>query len=244
LPPTPGLLRDAAVYSGEYSSSRRPFHGLEAFAMSFLGTSVSVAPPGYLVVFGERMVPTGPAGLFQDVDHPQVQLQAVVENGRATKLLFGGELQRRDLIHQTRTLTIAATLAALAALGVLIGLFSPARWRLPQTSVQRIAGALRGPAAALWLIAIVAFVAKLQAALADQSTIVYGWPQPQVLLASVCALAAAVLSWAAAALTPFAWAGRGGWSAWRKLRFTATILVFSAFGLLLAVLGALQPWNP
>jgi hypothetical protein len=53
-----------------------------------------------------------------------------------------------------------------------------------------------------------------------------------------------VLSWAAAALTPFAWAGRDGWSAWRKLRFTATILAFAAFGALLAVLGALQPWNP
>ena len=46
------------------------------------------------------------------------------------------------------------------------------------------------------------------------------------------------------ALTPFAWAGAGGWSLWRKLRFTATVVVFSAFGLLLAVLGALQPWNP
>ena len=135
-------------------------------------------------------------------------------------------------------------MAALASIGVPFSLFSPARWRAPQTSMQRLAGALRGPAAALWLIAIAAFGAKLSTALADQSTIVYGWPQPLILLASGAGLAAALLSGAAAALTPFAWAGRGGWSVWRKLRFTATILVFSAFGLLLAVLGALQPWNP
>ena len=57
-------------------------------------------------------------------------------------------------------------------------------------------------------------------------------------------LAAAALSGAALALTPFAWAGSDGWSLARKLRFTATVLVFSAFALLLAALGALQPWNP
>ncbi|MGZ6016738.1 MAG: hypothetical protein ACXWKM_13425, partial [Phenylobacterium sp.] len=156
----------------------------------------------------------------------------------------GGELWRADWVHQTRTLAAAALLAILASIGVLFGLASPARWRLPQTGPQRLAGALRGPAAALWLFAVPAFALKLQGALADQSTVVYGWPGPLVTAASAAALAAAVLSWAAAVLTPFAWAGAGGWSAWRKLRFTATILVFSAFGALLAALGALQPWNP
>jgi CubicO group peptidase (beta-lactamase class C family) len=245
LPPAPSLLRDAAIYQGAYATTRRPFHGLEAFAMSFLATSATVAPPGYLVVSGERFVPAGKPGLFQDVDHPYLQIQAVVENGRVTKFLEGGgELWRVDLIHQTQTLAMAAGLAALVSIGVLFGLVSPARWRLPQTSVQRIAGALRGLAAGLWLFSILAFATKLQAGLADQSTVAFGWPQPQILAASAAALVAAVLSWIAAALTPFAWTGQGGWNRWRKLRFTATILVFSAFGLLLALLGALQPWNP
>ena len=62
--------------------------------------------------------------------------------------------------------------------------------------------------------------------------------------ASAAALAAAVLSWGAAALTPIALAGRAGWSPWRKLRFTVTVVIFAGFGLLLATLGALQPWNP
>ena len=245
LSPTPAILHDAGQYNGEYLSTRRPFHGLEAFAMRFLATPVSVAAPGYLMVGPERFVATGQPGTFQDADHPWVQIRAVTGTGGSGKLLLGGgELWRADWLHQTRTLGIVAMLTILASIGILFGLASPARWRLPQTRVQRLAGALRGPAAVLWLFAIPAFALKLQGALADQSSIVYGWPGPLVTAVSVAGLAAAVLSWAAAALTPIALAGRDGWSAWRKLRFTTTIVVFSAFGLLLAVLGALQPWNP
>jgi hypothetical protein len=245
LAATPALLHDASLYRGEYLSTRRPFHGLEAFAMGFLATPVSVAAPGYLMVGPERFVATGERGLFQDADHPWVQIRSRTEPGQPTKLLLGGgELWRADWVHQTRTLGALALLTVIVSVGILIGLASPTRWRLPQTRVQRLAGALRGPAALLWLFAVTAFALKLQASLADQSTVVYGWPGPLVTAASVAALAAAALSWAAAALTPFAWAGQGGWSSWRKLRFTATILVFSAFGILLAVLGALQPWNP
>ncbi|HEY8003237.1 MAG TPA: serine hydrolase domain-containing protein [Phenylobacterium sp.] len=245
LAATPAILRDAGVYNGEYRSTRRPFHGLEAFAMGFLTTPVSVAAPGYLMIGPERFVAMRAPGMFQDADHPWQQIQVRTGAGQPTKLLLGGgELWRADWLHRTRTLGVLALLTIMASVGILFGLGSPARWRLPQTRVQRLAGALRGPAAALWLFAIPAFALKLQGALADQSTVVYGWPGPLVTAVSVAALAAAVLSWAAAALTPFAWAGGGGWSPWRKLRFTATILVFSAFGLLLAALGALQPWNP
>jgi CubicO group peptidase (beta-lactamase class C family) len=245
LAATPAILRDANRLSGEYLSTRRPFHGLEAFAMGFLTTPVSVAAPGYLMVGTERFVATSEAGVFQDPDHPWAQIRALTGPGQTTKLVLGGgELWRADWAHQTRTLGVVALLAILASVGVLFGLASPARWRLPQTRIQRLAGTLRGPAAALWLFAVPAFALKLQAALADQSTVVYDWPGPLVTAASSAALAATVLSLAAAALTPFAWAGQDGWSAWRKLRFTVTIAVFSAFGLLLATLGALQPWNP
>jgi len=245
LPATPAILRDADLYRGEYLSTRRPFHGLEAFAMGFLTTPVSVAAPGYLMVGPERFVAMGEPGMFQDADHPWVQIQAQAGPGRTTKLILGGgELWRVDWVHQTRTLGLVALLTMLTSAGVLFGLASPARWRLPQTAAQRIAGALRGSAAALWLFGIPVFALKLQSALADQSTVVYGWPGPLVTAVSIAGLVAAGLSWAAAALTPFAWAGRDGWSGWRKLRFTVTIAVFSAFGALLAVLGALQPWNP
>ncbi|HEY0435845.1 MAG TPA: serine hydrolase domain-containing protein [Phenylobacterium sp.] len=244
LAATPAILRDASLYNGEYRSTRRAFHGMGAFAMSFLSTPVSVAAPGYLMLGSERFVAMSEPGMFQDPDHPWLQIRVKTEPGQPTKLLLGGELWRADWMHQTRTLGLLALVTVLSSVGVLFGLGSLARWRLPQTRIQRIAGALRGPAAALWLFALPAFALKLQSGLADQSTVAYGWPQPIVIAASTAALAAAVLSWAAAALTPFAWAGQDGWSAWRKLRFTTTVAVFAAFGLLLAMLGALQPWNP
>ena len=127
---------------------------------------------------------------------------------------------------------------------MLIGLCSPARWRAPQTPVQRWAGRLGGPAAALWVVAAAAFLVQLTQALADNSTIVYRWPGPLMLTAAWAALAAALLSGAALVLTPFAWRGAEGWSGWRKARFSATVLAFSALALVLAVQGALQPWNP
>jgi hypothetical protein len=216
-----------------------------AFALGLLTTRVSVVAPGYLRVGSERFVATAEPGVFQDADQPGLQIQAKTGPGQTTRLLLGsGELWRADWLHQTRNLLLLALLTTMASVGILFGLASPARWREPQTRLQRLAGALRGPAAILWLFAIAAFVVKLLGALADQSSVVYGWPGPLLSTACLAALVAAVLSWTAAALTPFAWAGAGGWSAWRKLRFTATILAFSAFGLLLALLGALQPWSP
>jgi CubicO group peptidase (beta-lactamase class C family) len=245
LPPAPALLSQGSVYGGEFMSTRTAFHGLEAFMMGLRTTQVSVARPGYLMVGVERFIPAGRPGLFQDVDSPRVQLQAVPDHGRAAKLILpGGELWRRDWVHQSRTLALGAISTALACIGVLFGLFGVARWQLPQTPVQRLAGRLRGVAAGLWLVAVGAFGIKAVQALADQTTIVFGWPGALMLTASSTALAAAVLSWAATVMLPQVWAGADGWSQWRKLRFTLTVAVFSAFGLLLAVLGALQPWNP
>jgi len=245
LAPTPALLRDPGLLRGEYLSTRRPFHGLEDFAMGFLTTPVSVAAPGYLKVGPERFVATSEPGLLQDADHPWVKIRVEAGRNRTTKLLLGGgELWRADWTRQTATLGLFTLAALVASIGVLYGLASPARWRLPQTPTQRLAGTLRGLAALFWLFAVPAFALKLQTALTDQSTVVYGWPGPLVTMASAAALAAALLSWAAAALTPFVWASRDGWNAWRKLRFTATILAFSAFGWLLAIRGALQPWSP
>ena len=192
-------------------------------------------------------MPTGQPGGFQYVDRPaSIRLSLGFNQGRVQTVGFGPSdtWERVDSLRATQTLADVALMAAAACAAVLVGLFSPVRWRLPQTLTQRIAGSLRGLAAGLWLVAVAAFAMKAQAALADHATAAYGWPGPLMLTASVSALLAAILSWSAAALTLFAWAGRGGWGVWRKLRFTVTILAFSVLGLLLAILGALQPWNP
>ena len=103
----------------------------------------------------------------------------------------------------------------------------------------------------LWLLLLAPFfflsyglVNSHTASRDDVGSLVFGWPGPLMLVASGAGLAAAVLSWAAMVATPWALAGRDGWNNWRKARFRATTMAFAAFGLLLATLGALQPWNP
>jgi len=88
--PAPELLSQAAIYSGEFITTRRPFHGLEAFAMGFRPTAVSVVAPGYLLIGGERFVPSGMAGLFVAADHPPSMVRIVMEGGRAGKLVSSG----------------------------------------------------------------------------------------------------------------------------------------------------------
>ena len=76
--------------------------------------------------------------------------------------------------------------------------------------------------------------------------VMYNWPGPFLLVASACALVAALLTGLTLLMAPAVW--RGGrrvdsWTAWRKLRFTITTLVFAAFSLILALWGALEPWS-
>ena len=213
--------------------------------MGLQWTPVAVVRPGYLMVGAERFVPAGPPGRFEDVDDPPTQMQVELDHGRATKLITPhGEFWRIDPIHQTGTLILLAVLSALTCIGVLFGLSSVARWRLPQTTAQRLACGMRDSAAVLWSCALAAFAVEAIRALSDRNSLVFGWPGPLMLASSSAALGAALLSWAAAASTPFAWNGRDGWSLQRKLRFTATVVIFSVFGVLLTALGALQPWNP
>jgi hypothetical protein len=78
----------------------------------------------------------------------------------------------------------------------------------------------------------------------DQGKIVFGWPPASLVAASAFALAAALASGAALVLTPLAWAkAEKSWRLGRKLRFSATSLIFAALGLQLAFWGALEPWT-
>ena len=80
----------------------------------------------------------------------------------------------------------------------------------------------------------------------DLGKIMYGWPGPLVLMASACALVAALLTLLVLIMTPVVW--RGGrrldsWTIGRKFRFTATTLIFVAFSFQLLMWGALAPWS-
>ena len=71
----------------------------------------------------------------------------------------------------------------------------------------------------------------------------FGWPSPWLIAASSFGLAAALVSGLAFLLTPLTWGGgEKTWTVGRRLRFTLTSLIFAAFGLQLALWGALAPW--
>ncbi len=74
----------------------------------------------------------------------------------------------------------------------------------------------------------------------------YGWPGAWLLIASVAAFAATVMTLLCLGLLPVVW--RGGrrvdsWDAGRKATFSFTTLVFALFALLLGLWGALEPWS-
>lgn len=83
------------------------------------------------------------------------------------------------------------------------------------------------------------------AAAVDLAEVVYAWPTPSIQIFSIGALIATLLSVSAALFLPAAWrpGDRPGWSRWRTLRFTLATITFVAFGLLLALWGALRPWS-
>ena len=64
--------------------------------------------------------------------------------------------------------------------------------------------------------------------------------------ASTCALVAAALTVLTIAALPAIWQGGRrveSWTGLRKLFFTATVLIYTGFSVLLALNGALEPWN-
>jgi len=75
--------------------------------------------------------------------------------------------------------------------------------------------------------------------------IFFDWPSAWLVTASASALVAALLTIATVILLIFVW--RGGrrldsWSVGRKMRFTATVVIFALFSLVLATRGGLYPW--
>jgi hypothetical protein len=142
-------------------------------------------------------------------------------------------------------LTILAALvggASVAALGA--PLFRDRR-EFRQAQVQARAGLAQIMQSGLWLTAIGCF-SIWASGTSDVSSLIRDWPGVWLLAASACALVASVLSIPVLMLLPWAW--RGGrrvdsWTVGRKLRFTITALLFAAFSVVLALTGAIAPWD-
>ncbi|MDR3512934.1 MAG: serine hydrolase, partial [Caulobacteraceae bacterium] len=253
--PRPGsaeLAAQGAVYDGAYLTTRRPYGGLGLFNTLLKGPmQVRVTGDGRLVTEGGEnpgaWVPDGPAGRFIQTMGSEVSAFRI-ENGRAVRWYAPSGVVAYDRVgplRQLPALQIAAALAALASIATIVGLFTRDRREFRQTPMQARAGQVQTAIAALWLVAM-ALAAAYGFEARNPAYAMYAWPGPFVLVGSACALVAALLTGLTVLMAPAVW--RGGrrvdsWTAWRKLRFTVSTLVFACFSALLAYWGALEPWS-
>ncbi|HKP78789.1 MAG TPA: serine hydrolase, partial [Phenylobacterium sp.] len=248
------LLDAAGAFAGDYLSTRRASGGLEGFVGLIAGAAeVTVTPGGRLIT--HRMdetrawVPEGPVS--------QGRFIAAAGDGRLAFHMDGGRavsfrpdintetLQRAGFSQRLSTLAVMAVLTALAAVMTLMGLALRSRRELRQNQIQARAALLQNIQAGLWIVAFALFGAW-GAGASNLSTIMYGWPGPLIITASTCALVAAALSLITIAALPAIWQGGrrvDSWSATRKVFFTLTVLIYTAFSVLLAMNGALEPWS-
>ncbi len=249
---SPELARQSGVYAGNYLTTLRSYGGMEGFVRALSGlTRVDVTSTGYLTTTtagGTQLwAATRTPGVFRAYDGSRT-LVFQIENGRAVRAFppSGMEtLERRGRFAGPGLLSVLAALAALASLATLIGVAFRNRRDFRETAWQARASQAQNVQAILWLLSMGLFAVWVSGA-GDLTRLVYGWPGPWIVLASACALVAAVLTAATVVLLPIIW--RGGrrvdsWSAGRKLRFTITVLIFAAFSADLAYWGALSPWS-
>jgi CubicO group peptidase (beta-lactamase class C family) len=235
-------------YTGTYLPNRRPFSGLEKFVWLMIGqASVEVTPDGYLVTRSDgdtdTWTPSGRPGHFLAVDGPQTT-DFAIRGGEAMQWYQQGgtaSFNRVGPLYQRKVLLLVTLLACMAAAATVIGAALHWQRALASTRVQRRLGGAQLLAAAAWLIALGA-AAVFGSGASDKAQLVFDWPGAPLLIASSAALLASLLSAGVLIAMPFAWMQDAGWGRWRKLRFSATNVLFCALGLQLALWGFLQPW--
>jgi CubicO group peptidase (beta-lactamase class C family) len=252
LPPpgSPALVNQYGTYRGTYLTTRRAYGGLEKFVDMLTGWStVRVTDDGYLVITrpggAQAFAPDSPDGHFRAVaDGAPVVFK--IEDGKASRWMMAGAVayERAGLWSRALTLSVLAALTGLVSVGLLGAVISRNRRDFRETAWQARATLLHATIAVLWLLALLAF-GVWSTGTGDVANVVYHWPGPLLLIASACALVAAILTLVSVAISPLVW--RGGrrldsWSAAQKLRFSASTAIFAAFSIVLLHWGALAPW--
>jgi CubicO group peptidase (beta-lactamase class C family) len=251
------LIRNRSIYEGAYLSTRRAYSGLEGFlGATISGADVRVTPEGRLFVAARGLTRLyaleGPVseGRFISADGDE-RLAFRVENGRATSFQteFGGAaglFERTPGWRSPTFLVVLAGLTAFAAVATLVGLMMRDRREARENSMQARAGLVQNIQALLWLACFATFGVWAIRETGDIANVMFGWPGPLLVLASSSALVAAILNLPTLAALPAVWQGGrrvDSWTALRKLYFTATLLIYVAFAVLLAVSGGLAPWS-
>jgi CubicO group peptidase (beta-lactamase class C family) len=252
-PPSPDLAAARAGYAGDYLSEKRRYGGLEQFvALLHDVAHVEVTPEGRLLVRapggGGLWAPAEAAGQVRTLDGQQTAGFQMVDGVAQRWLPPSGvqTFQRVGPLWQVRTLAALAVAALIASVATLIGIATRDRLQFRQTPIQGAASALQTNTAVLWFVAMGGFAFWALRARLDDAYAFFYWPGPWVVVASASALVAAVGSLLQVTLLPGIW--RGGrrvdsWTAGRKLRFSATALIFLALSLILLLWGALEPWT-
>ena len=251
---SPTLRDRASDFAGYYVGNRRAYRGLEGMVGLLIGgVEVKITPEGRLAVASGGKVRTFvPQGELSEgrfisttgADH----LAFSMANGRAYAFqtpLGEQSFERSGFWKRPTTLALLALLSGAAAITTIAGLFLRNRREFRETSVQRQASLIQTSQAVLWLAALTLF-GLWAAGTSDVANVMYGWPSAALIIASACVLVAAVLALLSLIMLPAIW--RGGrrvdsWSALRKASFTFTVLVYTAFSVLLGLWGALTPWN-
>jgi CubicO group peptidase (beta-lactamase class C family) len=253
-PPIPAPLAGApeqraamAEYAGQYLPTRRQYGGLAGFLMRAQAATIGVSPDGYLTLSGpqgpQRFVPTGEPDRFRAANGPGL-IEFERRDGRLVLPTIGMAFEKAGLLQSSTILIALSVLAVLAAIGSLIGVRIRAGRGLPSTRAQRRAGQLLVGAAMLWIASLASLAVFAAGVASNANQLVFSWPTPSIVLFSTLALFAALVSWTAVGFLPMVWRGGAGWTRWRKLRYSAAVVLFGVLALILLGWGALQPWNP
>lgn len=253
-PPGAASPAPAANYVGHYLSTRRAYSGLEAFAGRLRGgASVQAGANGALATRFDKVqtswFPSDDPSLYRAADGDPQPLVFRLDNAGRARAMVGpaGSItyERRGALDNPSLMGVLAALALVCALAALGGLFFRLSSTARQSLVQSRAALSQTLQSVLWLIALGCFAVWATTGPASLERILLDWPGGLVITASACALVAAILGAGNVVLLPFVW--RGGrrvdsWSVGRKLRFTATTLIFAALAVLIGLWGGLTPW--
>jgi CubicO group peptidase (beta-lactamase class C family) len=244
---------DPQAFVGTYLTVRRAYAGLEAFVDRLAGRArVTAAADGRLITKiddAERAwLPTAEPGVYRAADGaPEPLVFRAGANGKA-QLLFapwgGATYERQAFLDSVLLMALLAAATGLAALATVAGLFLRDAREFRQTQVQSRTALLQVLQAGLWLIALTCFAVWAVRA-KDVLRLVYEWPGGLLVTASACALVAGILGAVNLVLLPIIWKGGrrvDSWTPGRKLRFTATALIFVAFTALIGIWGGLTAW--
>lgn len=248
------LVKSAASFEGDYLTTRRAQGGLEGFAALIDGgVRVEVTRDGRLLTHRSGATRAwaleGPIrdGRFVATEGDERLAFRMVE-GRAVSFrpaTNSESLERAGFWNRPGTLALLASLTLAAAVATLAGSALRNRRELRQNQVQAQAGLVQNTQAILWLTALGGFALWARGA-NDPQAMMYNWPGPWAITASTCALVASALTLFTIASLPAVWQGGrrvDSWSSLRKTAFTATVAIYAALGLVLALNGGLSPWS-